>query len=163
MIDNVAMTLQSRSDLGIVLEEQVQYDEVVKQLSILQLQRDYYLSVHPEMKSGDIDFITNEAIRSIKLNDKGLCEYAAQYSEKKRLRSAKDVTSVACAVYQEKSEKLLPKLMARRNEQLSNYLLNIKGLSPEQITVTTIDKSLLKTFVKPSRYEMHVFRYEDLE
>lgn len=163
MIDNVAMTLQSRSDLGIVLEEQVQYDDVVKQLSILQLQRDYYLSVHPEMKSSDIDFITNEAIRSIKLNDKGLCEYAAQYSEKKRLRSAKDVTSVACAVYQEKSEKLLPKLMARRNEQLSNYLLNIKGLSPEQITVTTIDKSLLKTFVKPSRYEMHVFRYEDLE
>ena len=163
MIDNLVITLQSRSDLSIVLEEQVQYEEVVKNLCILQLQRDYYLSTHSELKSNDIDFITNEAIRSIKLNDKGLCEFAKQYSEKKRLRSAKDVTSVACAVYWEKSEKLLPKLMAKRNELLSNYLLNVKGLSSEQISVTTIDESLMKSFVKPSRYEMHVFTYEDME
>lgn len=163
MIDNLAVTLQNRSDLGIVLEEQVQYEEVVKQLCVIQLQRDYYLSIHPEMKKGDIDFMTNEAIRSIKLNDKGLCDFAKQYSEKKRLRSAKDVESVACAVYWEKSEKLLPKLMEIHNEQLSNYLLNVKGLSPEQISVTTIDESLMKTFVKPSRYEMHVLTYEEME
>ena len=163
MIDNLVITLQSRSDLSIVLEEQVQYEEVVKNLCILQLQRDYYLSTHSELKSNDIDFITHEAIRSIKLNDKGLCEFAKQYSEKKRLRSAKDVTSVACAVYWQKSEKLLPKLMAKRNELFSNYLLNVKGLSSEQISVTTIDESLMKSFVKPSRYEMHVFTYEDME
>ena len=163
MIDNLAVTLQSRSDLGIVLEAQVQYEEVVKQLCVIQLQRDYYLSIHPEMKKGDIDFMTNEAIRSIKLNDKGLCDFAKQYSEKKRLRSAKDMESVACAVYWEKSEKLLPKLMEIHNKQLSDYLLNVKGLSPEQISVTTIDESLMKTFVKPSRYEMHVLTYEEME
>lgn len=163
MIDNLVATLQSRSDLGIVLEEQVQYEETVKQLCIMQLQRDYYLSLHPEMQKRDIDFITHEAIRSIKLNDKGLCDYAAQYSEKKRLRSANDVASVACAVYREHSEQLLPKMMTRRNELLSNYLLKIKGLSPEQISVTTIDASLLKSFTKSSRYEMHVFTYEDME
>ena len=163
MIDNLAVTLQSRSDLGIVLEAQVQYEEVVKQLCVIQLQRDYYLSTHPEMKKGDIDFMTNEAIRSIKLNDKGLCDFAKQYSEKKRLRSAKDVESVACAVYWEKSENLLPKLLEIHNKQLSDYLLNVKGLSPEQISVTTIDESLMKTFVKPSRYEMHVLTYEEME
>jgi hypothetical protein len=163
MIDNVAATLQNRSDLGIVLEEQVRYEETVKQLCIMQLQRDYYLSQHPEMKEDDLDFITNAAIRAIKLNDRGLCDYAKQYSEKKRLRSAKDVASVACAVYREKSEKLLPDLMAERNELLSNYLLNVKGLTPEQISITMIDESLMKSFEKTSRYEMHVFKYEDLE
>ena len=163
MIDNVAATLQSRSDLAIVLEEQVQYEETVKQLSIMQLKRDYYLSMHPEMKSSDIDFLTNEAIRSIKLTDKGLCDFAAQYSKKKKLHSAKDVTSVACEVYRDKSETILPRIMARKNEILTNYLLNIKGLSPEQISVTTIDASLMKSFVKPSRYEMHVFTYEEME
>ena len=163
MIDNVAATLQNRSDLGIVLEEQVRYEETVKQLCIIQLQRDYYLSQHPEMKKEDLDFITNSAISSIKLNDKGLCDYAKQYSEKKRLRSAKDVVSVACAVYREKSEKLLPKLMAERNEMLSNYLLNVKGLTSDQISITMIDESLMKSFEKSSRYEMHVFKYEDLE
>ena len=71
--------------------------------------------------------------------------------------------SVACALYQEKSEKLLPKLMAHRNEQLVHYLRNVKGLSSEQVSVTTIDESLMKSFVKPSRYEMHVFIYEDME
>jgi hypothetical protein len=163
MIDNVVVTLQSRSDLAIMLEEQVQYDEVVKELCIIQLKRDYYLSTHPGTKFSDLDFLSSEAIRSIKLNDKGLCDYATQYSKKKRLRSAKDVTSVACEVYRDKSEKMLPGLMARRNELLSDYLWKVKGLTPEQISVTTIDASLMKSFVKPSRYEMHVFRYEDME
>ena len=163
MIDNVAATLQSRSDLGIVLEEQVQYEETVKQLSIMQLKRDYFLSTHPEMKSSDIDFLTNEAIRSIKLTDKGLCDFAAKYSKKKKLHSAKDVTSVACEMYRDKSETILPRIMARKNEVLTDYLQNIKDLSPEQISVTTIDASLMKSFVKPSRYEMHVFTYEEME
>ena len=163
MIDNVVATLQSRSDLAIVLEEQVQYEEVIKQLSIMQLQRDYYLTTHPETKASDIDFLTNETIRSIKLTDKGLCDFAAQYSKKKKLHSAKDVTSVACEVYRSKSEAILPKLMSRRNEMLTNYLHNVKGLSPEQISVTTIDASLMKSFMKPSRYEMHVFTYEEME
>ena len=163
MIDNVVATLQSRSDLAIVLEEQVQYEEVIKQLSIMQLQRDYYLTTHPETKASDIDFLTNETIRSIKLTDKGLCEFAAQHSKKKKLHSAKDVTSVACEVYRSKSEAILPKLMSRRNEMLTNYLHNVKGLLPEQISVTTIDASLMKSFMKPSRYEMHVFTYEEME
>ena len=163
MIDNVAATLQSRSDLAIVLEEQVQYEEIVKQLCIMQLKRDYYLSTHPETKSSDIDFLTNEAVRSIKLTDKGLCSFAAQYSKKKKLHSAKDVTSVACEVYHDKSETILSRMMARRNEVLTDYLRNAKGLSPEQISVTTIDASLMKSFVKPSRYEMHVFTYEEME
>ena len=163
MIDNVVATLQSHSDLSIILEEQVQYDEVVKQLCIIQLQRDYFLSTHTELTAADIDFLTNEAIRAIKLNDKGLCNYAKQYSEKKRLRSARDVESLACALYWEKSEKMLPRLMAKRNEILSDYLWNVKGLSPEQISVTTIDEHLMKAFTKPSRYEMHVFRYEEME
>jgi hypothetical protein len=163
MIDNVVTTLQSRSDLGIVLEEQVQYEEVIKQLSIMQLQRDYYLSTHPEIKASDIDFLTNETIRSIKLTDKGLCDFAAQYSKKKKLHSAKEVTSVACEVYRSKSEAILPRLMSRRNEMLTNYLHNVKGLSPEQISVTTIDASLMKSFIKPSRFEMHVFTYEEME
>lgn len=163
MIDNVVATLQSRSDLSIILEEQVQYEEAIKELCIMQLKHDFYFSEHSEMKPSDMDFLTNEAIRSIKLTDKGLCEFAAQYSSKRRLHSSKDVSSVAWERYHDKSEKMLPRLMAKRNEMLTDYLWKAKGLSPEQITVTTMDESLLKSFVKPSRYEMHVFRYEDME
>ena len=163
MIDNVVTTLQSRSDLAIVLEEQVQYDEVIQELCIMQLQRDYYLSIHPEKKPTDIDFLTNEAIRSIKLTDKGLWDFAAQKAGKKKLHSKKDVETVAYALYHDPSEKFLPRVMERWNKLLSDYLFNIKDLSPEQISVTMIDSSLMKSFAKPSRYEMHVFTYEDME
>ena len=163
MIDNVVTTLQSRSDLAIVLEEQVQYDEVIQQLCIMQLQRDYYLSTHPEKKPTDIDFLTNEAIRSIKLTDKGLWDFAAQKSGKKKLHSKKDVETVAYTLYHDQSEKFLPRVMDHWNKLLSDYLFNIKDLSPEQISVTMIDSSLMKSFAKPSRYEMHVFTYEDME
>ena len=163
MIDNVAATLQSRSDLSIVLEEQVQYEEIIKQLCVMQLQRDYYLSIHPEIQPSDVDFLTHEMIRNIKLNDKGLCDYAVQYSTKKKLHSKKDVVSVAYEVYHDKSEKILTHVMKRWNDLLAGYLLNVKGLSPEQVSVTTIDESVMKSFVKPSRYEMHVFTYEEME
>ena len=129
----------------------------------MQLQRDYYLSMHPETTEADLDFMANEAIRSIKLNDKGLCDFAAQYSEKKRLHSPKDVSSVALAVYQEKAKELLSQMIQRHNRDLSDYLLNAKGLSIEKISVTSLDASLMKSFAKPSRYEMHVVTYEDLE
>ena len=163
MIDNVVTTLQSRSDLAIVLEEQVQYDEVIQQLCIMQLQHDYYLSTHPEKKPTDIDFMTNEAIRSIKLTDKGLWDFAAQKSGKKKLHSKKDVETVAYTLYHEQSKKFLPRVMDHWNKLLSDYLFNIKDLSPEQISVTMIDSSLMKSFAKPSRYEMHVFTYEEME
>ena len=163
MIDNVVTTLQSRSDLAIVLEEQVQYDEVIQELCIMQLQRDYYLSTHPEKKPTDIDFLTNEAIRSIKLTDKGLWDFAAQKAGKKKLHSKKDLEIVAYTLYHDPSEKFLPRVMDRWNKLLSDYLFNIKDLSPEQISVTMIDSSLMKSFAKPSRYEMHVFTYEDME
>lgn len=163
MIDNVVATLQSRSDMAIVLEEQVQYEEVVEQLSVMQLKRDYYLSQHPELKLSDLYFMIDETIRAIKLNDKGLCDYAAECSNKKRLHSKKDVASVACAVYRDKSEKLLAQLMERHNQMLSDYLLNVNGLDTAQISVTMIDACLMKAFAKSSRYEMHVFTYEDME
>lgn len=163
MIDNVVNTLYSRSDLAIMLEEQVQYETVIQQLCNMQLQRDFYLSKHPELNTKDMDFLTNESIRSIKLNDKELCEFASQYSKKKKLHTKEDVASVAKAVYSEKSEQILPILMQRRNELLSDYLYKVKGLSPEQISVTTIDASLLKSFVKPSRYEMHVMVFEEMD
>jgi hypothetical protein len=73
------------------------------------------------------------------------------------------VASVAYEVYHDKSEKILSGVMNRWNDLLTDYLQNVKGLSPEQITVTTIDTSLMKTIVKPSRYEMHVFTYEEME
>ena len=163
MIDNVVATLQSRSDLGIILEEQVQYNEVIQQLCIMQLQRDYYLSTHPDRKPTAIDFMTNEAIRSIKLTDKGLWDFAAQKSKKKKIHSKKDVETVAYELYHDKSETILPRVMNRWNKLLSDYLYNAKGLSPEQISVTMIDSCLMKSFVKPSRYEMHVLTYEDME
>ena len=163
MIDNVVNTLQSRTDMAVVLEEQVQYDEVIQQLCIMLLQRDYYLSTHPEKKPTDIDFLTNEAIRSIKLTDKGLWSFVAQKANKKKMHSKKDVEAMAYALYHDNSETILPRVMERWNKQLSDYLFDVKGLSPEQISVTTIDSSLMKTFAKPSRYEMHVFTYEDME
>ena len=160
MIDDMAATLTMQPNLCIELEAKVNYDEFIKQLSVMQLQRDYYLSEHPEVNPDDIDFLTDEAIRSIKLNDKGLHEYATQYSEKKRLNK-KDVESVAYAVYHEPSEQILTERMERYNEMLSNYLLNIKGLSSVQVAVTPIDEAALKSYDKASRYELHVTIQDD--
>ena len=163
MIDQMANTLYTQPNLSVVLEEQVNYQETLQQLCNMQLQRDYYLYKHPETDMSGIDFLTNEEIQSIKLNDKGLCDYAAQYSEKEKLNTKKDVASVAYALYHEESEALLDQLMDRRNAVLSHYLTNIKGLTDEQISVTKAEGAGLKAFKKSTRYEVHVVMHEEME
>ena len=163
MLDNVASTMSVQPNLSVVFEQRVNYEETVQRLCNLMLQRDYYLSQHPEIDSMGIDFLTNEAIQSIKLNDKGLRDYAVRYSEKERLSSKSDVASVAYAVYHKKSQSILSRLMDRRNAVLSNYLLNIKGLPNNQVSVSKMDEALQETYSKESRYELHIVTYEDME
>ena len=163
MIDQMANTLYTQPNLSVILEERVNYEETLQQLCNMQLQRDYYLSKHPEIDMTGIDFLTNEEIQSIKLNDRGLCDYAAQYSEKHKLNSKKDVASVAYAQYHEKSEDLLNNLMDSRNAVLTNYLTNIKGLTAERVSVSKAEGATLKTFKKSTRYELHVVMHEDME
>ena len=163
LIDGVTNTLGEKPDLGLVWEAQVNVQQTVQQLCNLQLQRDYYLAQHPEVDSTGINFLTNANIRSIKLNDKGLCDFAVQYSEKQKLHSKKDVASVAYAMYHERSEQMLPTLIKRRNAQLSRYLKEIKGLPLEQSSVSVMDESLWNDYSKPTRYELHVSLYKDME
>ena len=118
MLDDVASTISLHPDLSVEFEQCVNYEETLQRLCNLQLQRDYYISQHPKMESTDIDFLTNEAIQAIKLNDKGLCDYAVQFSEREKLSSKRDVASVAYAVYHEKSKAIIARLMDRRNALL---------------------------------------------
>ena len=53
--------------------------------------------------------------------------------------------------------------MDRRNALLSNYLLNVKGLSSEQVSVSKMDEASLEAYNKTSRYELHVVTYEEME
>ena len=163
MLDNVASTMEAQPNLSVVFEQRVNYEETIQRLCNMQLQRDYYLSQHPEIDSTGIDFLTNEAIQSIKLNDKGLRDYAVQYSEKEKLSSKRDVTSVAYAVYHEKSKAMLSRLMDRKNALLSNYLLNIKRLPSNQVSITKMDEALLESYSKDSRYELHIVTDEEME
>ena len=163
MLDNVASTMSMKPNLSVIFEQRVNYEETLQRLCNMQLQRDYYLFQHPEIDSTGIDFLTNEAIQSIKLSDKSLCNYAAQFSEKEKLSSKRDVETVAYTVYHAKSKAIMSRLMDRWNALLSNYLLNIKGLPSNQVSVTKMDEALLETYNKASRYELHVVTYEEME
>ena len=163
MLDDVASTISLHPDLSVEFEQCVNYEETLQRLCNLQLQRDYYISQHPEVDSTGIDFLTNEAIQAIKLNDKGLCDYAVQFSEREKLSSKRDVASVAYAVYHEKSKVIIARLMDRRNALLTNYMLNTKGLNNNQISVTKMDEALLETYNKASRYEVRLLNDEEAD
>ncbi len=163
MLDEVASTISLHPDLTVEFEQCVNYEETLQRLCNMQLQRDYYISQHPEVDSTGIDFLTNEAIQAIKLNDKGLCDYAVQFSEREKLSSKRDVASVAYAMYHEKSKAIIARLMDRRNALLTNYLLNTKGLNNNQVTVTKMDEALLETYSKASRYEVRLLNNEEAD
>lgn len=155
-IDNIAATLTEKPELEIVFDQQVDHENMIQELSNLQLKRDYYLSTHPGSESQTMDLLKSEAIRSIKLNDKGLCNFAEQQGKQNRVRSKKDVASVALAIYGKQSEDLLMLFLENKNELLRSYLTEKKGLDPERITVNLPDKNSLKNYKKESRYDIHL-------
>lgn len=154
-LDDMAAMMQGRPEFSIVLDQKVNFKDLVQQFSNLQLQRDYYLSLHPELDSTGIDFLTNETIRSIKLTDEGLCAFASQFSDRK-VSSKKAVSAVALKQYADSSAVLVNQYIERRNDLLLAYLIHIKGLTEEQITIKTPDEESKQNYKKDCRYEIQV-------
>ena len=155
-LDDIAATLLEKPELEIFFEQRIDHEKTIQELSDLLLKRDYYLSTHPGMEQQTLDLLTNEAIGSIKWNDKGLCAFAEQCGEKNKVRSKKDVASVALAVYGKQAEDLLMMFLQHKNEQLRSYLTERKGLEPERVTVNLPDNESMKEYHKESRYEIRL-------
>lgn len=160
LIDNIANTLNTLPDITVELEQQINYDDAIERLCIMQLQRAYFIAQHPEIEPTSIDYLTNEAIRTIKLNDKGLLEFAKQYSEKRHLNK-KDVKSIAVELYNEKAKERLPKLIIRRNDVLLNYLTNTKGIVSKRIKINSMNEAQMREYKKDTRYEVHINMDDD--
>ncbi|MBR4392170.1 MAG: DUF748 domain-containing protein [Bacteroidales bacterium] len=155
-LDDMAATMQDKPDFTIILDQKVNFEDLVQQFSNLQLQRDYYISLHPELDTTSIDLLTNEAIHSIKLNDSGLCEFAAQSSGQNKVSSKKEVAKIALTRYADRSAQLVMQFLERRNELLLAYLIHVKGLREDQISIKTQDMESMKAYKNDCRYEIHV-------
>lgn len=156
-IDDLAATMLEKPELTVSLEQRINYNEVIQSLCDIQLQRDYYRSQHPELQTTGMDFLTNEEIRSIKLNDKGLMEYAAQYAEEgKEVQSKQDVEAIALKLFGDKSDELLTRMIERKNNKLLTYLTVTKGVQTSRITINAPSLEAMKDYDKACRYEIHV-------
>ncbi len=155
-IDEVAATLLEKPELTLVLQQHINYHEVIQNLCDIQLQRDYYRSTHPELQATGMDFLTNEEIRSIKLNDKGLMEYASQFAEEgKVVQSKQEVEAIALKLFGDKSDELLTRMIERKNSKLMSYFTTTKGIQASRITLNVPTLEAMKAYDKSCRYEIH--------
>ena len=156
-IDELAATMLEKPDLTVTLEQRINYHEVIQSLSDIQLQRDYYRSLHPEKGITGMDFLTNEEILSIKLTDRGLMEYASSFAEEgKTVQSKQEVEEMALKLFGDKSDELLTRMIERKNNKLSTYLTATKGVPSSRITINPPTLEAMKTYNKACRYEIHV-------
>lgn len=155
-LDEIATALSEKQHISAIFNQKVNFGEMIQKFSNLQLQRDYYLSIHPELDPRRIDFLTNEEIRSIKLNDEGLRAYAAGLGNDNKASNKKAVEAIALERYAEQSANLVNRFLERRNEQLLKYLTQIKGLAGDQIIINTPDEESKQTYNKKCRYEISV-------
>lgn len=156
LLDDVAASLISRSDISVNFVPKVNYQETVKRLCDLQLKRDYYLSQHPSMDTANLNMLTNEAINSINIKDKELCEFAKQYSEKKKLKHKSDVEDVALALYKDSSETILLDILKHRKSILMNYLTSVKGVKSAAVSCSSATIEEMKSYEKKTCYELNM-------
>lgn len=154
--DEVAATLMEKPELTLTLQQHINYHEVIQSLCDIQLQRDYYRSTHPELQATGMDFLTNEEIRSIKLTDKGLMEYASQFAEEgKSVQSKQEVEAIALKLFGDKSDELLTRMIERKNSKLMSYFTTTKGIQASRITLHVPTLEAMKAYDKSCRYEIH--------
>lgn len=155
-IDELASTMLEKPELTLVLQQRINYNEVIQSLCDIQLQRDYYCSQHPEIQATGMDFLTNEEIRSIKLSDKGLWEYASQFKAEGSVQSKQEVEEIALKLFGDKSDDLLARMIERKNNKLITYLTTSKGVPASRITINAPTTEAMKEYKNDCRYEIHV-------
>ncbi len=132
-LNKLVEILQAKPELMLTMQQYVNMEESVKDISLANLKRDYYLSTRPDEKRQSLDLMDQQNYLQISNGDPQLQDFAAAIV-KDSLPLNADIYTKAIAVYKERANRQIAMFAARRNKQMMDYMLN-KLTSPERIRV----------------------------
>ncbi len=143
----------SKPDLMLSFEQYINYGQASKDLSMLNLKRDYYLSLRPGEKAESLDRKDEETIAAIEDNDEALLVYA-------NLRIADttntaDVYTKASLLYKAQIATQIATLAGKRNQLVRDYLGSLQ-VPAERLHIETVAPAADSAYNGPTFYKTNL-------
>lgn len=131
-LNAIADLLMQKSELKLMLTQNINYTENIKLQAINDLKKACYFAQHEDKDINEPDMFDRKAIKEMSDKDERLVAYAKLMSTK-----SEKVYDVAIERYANDAKQQIIDKANRRAETIKKYLIERKGLQPERFSIIT--------------------------
>lgn len=149
-VDKIISAQQSKPEMIIKMTQRINVKNSVKQRSIFEMKRRYYISKHPEVAGRRLSLIDFGSINDIKDNDEGLRSFVKNLSPVDG-----SLAEQAEVIYPtDSAETSLYRQMSFRDKLVSDYMLK-QGVPAEKLSITSMPIDSLKSYKGADKYSVN--------
>ncbi len=152
--NQLANIVLAKPELVLNIKQYINYEQAARELSLLDLKKDYYLSENPEKLSNGMDASDLSAIAEIKDADAGLLNFANKKVQNDTLAKM-DVYAKALAIYKPQVDTQMNALATKRNQLLSDYMLRLQ-VKPMNLLIETVPYNAISPYAGKNNYQTNI-------
>lgn len=154
----VASIFEKLHNMKLIMTQQFNYDNAIKDQALYNLKRDYYIHLHPDKNAHTLSLIEMDDIKAIKKNDAALVKFAKTLTKNK----SNDIAQSAITYYTIDSlESEIVKQMEIRNTFLRRYMINHRNIDDNLIIIQNLSLESLREYEGESRYALSLEAIEE--
>jgi hypothetical protein len=134
----LAKIAKSKPQMILCFEQQIEYDKAIKDISMNELRKHYYLSLHPEIDKTKIDLINKEDLKNVDEKSDECKTFIDNELKAKNLSTSGSIEEKAVRLYGNNAEEKLISYCQTRNEKLTSYFTTKEGLTANRLKITTM-------------------------
>lgn len=157
-LDKLAQALKEKPGMKISLVQNIAWDNAVKQLSANNLKMAYYNHTTPIPADGQrLSMVDFDKIKEINFKSEEVIAFADSLLRVKGIEpTTLGNSDKPMRLYEDMAREQLTKIMAMRNNSLTEYMATTHGISAERLKITSADVNKLKANKSENRYNVAV-------
>lgn len=140
----LAKIAKSKPQMVICFEQQIEYDKAIKDISMNELRKHFYLSSHPEIDKTKIDLLNKEDLKNVDEKSDECKAFIDNELKAKNLSTSGSVEEKAVRLYGQGAQEKLISYCQSRNEKITSYFTTKEGLSANRLKITTMTIDQMK-------------------
>lgn len=159
-LDKLATVQKSKPEMKLTLVQQINWTEAVKNRSVFEMKRRYYVSQHPELESQPrLSLVDFGKINDIKDDDADFSKYVSDVAG----TSDGSVYERALKVFPADSAAVrLTRQMDRRNAEITEYLIK-QGVEESKVSVSNMTMDAMRKYTGKDMYKIDMNMGESVD
>lgn len=152
--NSLASISKSKPELILSLTQEANYENCIKEFSILDLKLEYFKSKNPFKEETRLDLVELDGVKNLNLKDNAFILYTDSLLIQKGQPTEGNIEEKAVRLFKEKAEQDLQNSMQNRNEKLIEYFTVELGVERTKLKITNLPFDEIKTNSKKTHYKI---------